>query len=115
MDELDKELEEQQRKFYNNFVYLCKSHHLSMRYVMSQIGQSISPVTKWKNGSWPDTRTLKKIADFFSVSLDELLGNEPAPAGLLLGANERKMILIYRKMDESDRKIIDIVLAKYED
>ncbi len=36
----------------------------------------VSPqaVSKWENGGVPDTELLPKIADFFEVSLDELLG-----------------------------------------
>lgn len=38
------------------------------------VGVSTQAVSKWENGGVPDTELLPEIADFFSVSVDSLLG-----------------------------------------
>jgi transcriptional regulator with XRE-family HTH domain len=42
------------------------------------IGLAQSAATRWKQGSVPRDTTLRKIADYFGVTVDELLA-EPAP------------------------------------
>ena len=65
----------------------------------------------------PKSDTLKKIADYFGVTVDELLGNDtpaPAPASpvLTFTPEEQRVILRYRAMSEEAkliiRKILDI-------
>lgn len=116
MDEaFEQEMREAQRRFYNNLLYLCQTHQISLRGLTSRLGIATSPVTKWKNGAWPDTKTLKKIADFFDITLDELLGNGEARANsMLLGSEEKRLILAYRRMSEEDRNILKIIVSKYE-
>lgn len=66
--------------FFDQFVALCKSKGVSPNYVAREIGASSGSVTAWKQGTLPRSATLTKIADYFGVSTDYLLGNEKAPA-----------------------------------
>ena len=72
-------------------------------------------VTNWKNGRIPNGATLQKIADYFSVSVDELLGNDtpaPAPASpvITFTPEEQRVILRYRAVSEEARLIIRKIL-----
>lgn len=60
--------------FYDRFVELCKIKKMSPAAVAKDIGLSNSSTTTWKNGSIPKGDTLQKLADYFGVSVDYLLG-----------------------------------------
>ena len=60
---------------YAAFEKLLRSHHVTVYQVTKATGISPSTFTDWKNGrSCPKADKLARIADFFSVSLDELMG-----------------------------------------
>ena len=60
---------------YAAFEKLLKSHNLSVYQVAKATGISASTFTDWKNGrSSPKADKLARIAEFFSMSLDELIG-----------------------------------------
>ena len=60
---------------YAAFEKLLKSHNLSVYQVSKATGISASTFTDWKNGrSSPKADKLARIAEFFSMSLDELIG-----------------------------------------
>lgn len=47
-----------------------------------EIGLSNSTVTKWKNtGATPSGDTLSKVAAYFGVSVNDLIGKQKSPAG----------------------------------
>ena len=46
--------------------------------VAKYVGVSAQAVSKWENGSIPDTELLPKIADYFGISIDALFGREHA-------------------------------------
>lgn len=70
--------------FYDLFCELCQKKGVSPTRATVEIGLSRTIGTKWKTtGATPQGETLSKIADYFGVSVDYLLGNdqkEKAPA-----------------------------------
>ena len=64
---------------YTYFEYLLKQTGTTVYRVSKETGIAASTFTDWKNGrSSPKADKLKRIAAFFGVSLDELLGGEGA-------------------------------------
>ena len=63
--------------FYSNFESLCQSKGLSPTKAVQNIGLSTGNLKNWKEGRIPKTDVLTKIAEYFDVSVDYLLGNEP--------------------------------------
>lgn len=60
---------------YQIFEKLLQAHGVSVYQVSKATGISASTFTDWKNGrSCPKADKLARIADFFSVGLDELMG-----------------------------------------
>lgn len=59
--------------FYDRFIELCKERGVSPSAVMVAIGLNKSNATFWKKGSIPKGDTLRKLADYFGVSIDYLL------------------------------------------
>ena len=69
--------------FYDRFKQLCDRKGVSCNKAALEIGLSNATPTKWKKtGAKPVGETLDKIAEYFGVSTDYLLGkeNEKAPA-----------------------------------
>ncbi|WP_087064239.1 helix-turn-helix domain-containing protein [Intestinibacillus massiliensis] len=63
--------------FYDKFAELCSKKGVTPTRAALEIGLSKSTPTSWKNrGLTPQGDTLSKIADYFGVSTDYLLGNE---------------------------------------
>ena len=70
--------------FFDRFDMLCKQKHVSCRKAIEDIGLSNSIATKWKmRGTTPNGKTLVRIADYFGITVAELMSNEteksPAP------------------------------------
>lgn len=63
--------------FYDNFIQLCKNQGIAPSKALTEMGINKSNITLWKNKSTqPKGSSLQKIADYFNISIDELLGNE---------------------------------------
>lgn len=71
--------------FYDIFEELCKKKGISKNKAALEIGLSNATPTKWKkHGLTPQGETLNKIAAYFGVSTDYLLGSDekaPTPEG----------------------------------
>lgn len=67
--------------FWETFSELCAGKKVKPGRVAKEIGVSNSAATHWKNGKVPHYDTLLKIADYFGVSVDYLLGKPPCDAG----------------------------------
>lgn len=71
--------------FYDIFKRLCEENGLSPTKASAEIGFSKGSVSYWKKkylqgeDAKPDSYTAEKIADFFSVSVDYLLGRTEDP------------------------------------
>lgn len=62
---------------YEIFEQLLRKHNLSAYKVSKMTGITQSTLSDWKRGrSTPKTDTLQKIADYFDVSVDYLMGRE---------------------------------------
>lgn len=66
--------------FWENFINLCNENNVSPNAVAKAIGISSASVTYWKQGSTPRATAIKKIANYFSVSEDYLLGKSESNA-----------------------------------
>lgn len=62
--------------FYENFIVLCNSIHKSPTATIEEIGLDRSSGTRWKRGGLPSDSTARRIADYFGVSVAELLADE---------------------------------------
>lgn len=81
--------------FWEKFIFLCEKKKESPNMVCSKLGFSTATATKWKNGSVPRDTTLLKIADYFAVSLDYLLGKEEtAQQSEVIDLDQRKMRMV---------------------
>ncbi len=65
--------------FWTRFVELCNEAGKSPNRVAAELGFSSSACTVWKKGAVPRDTAIQKMADYFHVTADYLLGsvNEP--------------------------------------
>ena len=65
--------------FWQNFTKLCEANGKSPSRVTAELGLATGTATNWKKGSIPQNRVLKRIADYFGVSVQELMQEELSP------------------------------------
>ena len=101
--------------FYDVFCALCVEKGLTPSGAAAKIGFNRASVTVWKNnGTAPKQELLVKIADFFQVSTDYLLGleTEKAPteaSGRGISDAELKFALWGECADISDEDLADVL------
>lgn len=67
--------------FYSNFLKLCSKKNVSPSCAASAIGLSNAAASGWKKGKVPQDTTLQKLAEYFGVTVAELMAeNEKASA-----------------------------------
>lgn len=75
--------------FYDRFKQLCERKGVSCNKAALEIGLSNATPTKWKKtGATPVGETLDKIAAYFGVTTDYLLGKEEQKMPLINGDEE---------------------------
>lgn len=91
--------------FWENFVTQCEKLEKSPTTVVEELGFKRPAVTSWKNGALPQVKNRKKIADYFGITVEELMGTKKEPAGEGELTEDMKEILEYaQKMGPDERK-----------
>lgn len=62
--------------FYAEYIKLCNKIGKSPSAVAEELGFQKASVTRWKQGSIPTDRNKQRIADYFGVSVNALMGGE---------------------------------------
>lgn len=74
--------------FWERFELLCESKNMKPSPVAAKMGIKSATLTKWKNGTMPNGEMLVKVANYFDVSIDYLLGRSSLP--FILHTNSEK-------------------------
>lgn len=88
--------------FWENFVVECAKKQKSPSSVAEELGFSNSATTCWKSGSLPRVSSRKKIADYFGITVEELMGTKKEPAGdggLELDEKRMEAVKLLQKLD----------------
>lgn len=65
--------------FWDNFVFYCNQKGVAPNVAAAAVGvKSSGTVTGWKNGAMPRQSILRKLADYFEISVEMLLNATPA-------------------------------------
>ena len=74
--------------------------------VCKRIGMSPGTMSDWKNGRYNlKSEKLRKIAEFFGVTVDYLMGNESAPAAVAdLSEDEAELLWLFRSFNADGQK-----------
>lgn len=63
---------------FNKILALCRKHDISISALERKLGFGNSTIIKWKESS-PSVENLKKVTDYFGVSIDYLLDDTKEP------------------------------------
>ena len=96
---------------YEVFIRLAQKHNTTAYKVSKATGISQQLFSDWKYGrSTPKQDKLKKIADFFGVSVDYLMTGEEKektpPVGEVLTEGEQMLIDLFRKVPEDKQQLV---------
>ena len=79
--------------FKDNLISLRKLNHLSQEELAEKLGISRQTLSKYETGeSVPDIEKCKAIADYFEVSLDDLVYYSEKETGLLVPPESVKLV-----------------------
>ena len=95
--------------FWDNFVIQCEKMEKSPTVVVEELGFKRSAVTSWKNGALPQVKNRKKIADYFGITVEELMGTKKEPAGM--GGLDDVKKQVVELMDDMSQEEIDAFLT----
>ena len=63
--------------FYDSYIIWCEKKGVSPTKASLDVGLSCAAPTKWKKyGSTPSGDTMNRLASYFGITVDELLGKE---------------------------------------
>lgn len=108
--------------FYDRFLNLCNQKGMSPSAVTRENGLNNSISTAWKRGAMPSGENLQKLADYFGVTVDYLLGSEKEtfvaknsnehPKAKLRSISRLEDSEITPEQDEEISRYIDYLLSK---
>lgn len=98
--------------FFDIYCELCEAKGVSRKKAAVEIGLSNSITTKWKKtGATPTGETLSKIADYFNVTTDYLLGTDTKKEPLTVNGEElsdaeAELLELFRRVPEDQRDLV---------
>ena len=104
-------------QFSQTFKNLCKEKGVSQQQALCELDLHRNAVQRWTTG-FPAPQTLGKIAEYFGVSVDDLLGVEQKNPATEIGngMSKAKADLIKKVMQMSDEELekLDLLLQIVE-
>ena len=95
-------------QFSSRFKQLCKENGVTQKQALAEMGLHRNAAQRWAEGS-PSTEALLKIAEYFGITTDEVLGKEhkktPTPA-----KGERDYLAIMNAFDQADESTREAIL-----
>ena len=100
--------------FKNNLRLLIESHGMTIKQFCEDIGIPGATISRYLSGDRePKVCYIIKIADYFNVSVDWLLGINGKKFDVL-PADIQDVVLLYSVASEDDRRVIRLLLNKYK-
>lgn len=105
--------------FYENYLRLCNDRGITPSAAAVDMGLTKAANTKWAAGKTPRDATLKKIADYFEVTIPYLMGetddrgqkNSPGQVTEAEGAKKAILDLIDGMSDDQLQKLETLIQA----
>jgi transcriptional regulator with XRE-family HTH domain len=91
--------------FYKNYVALCARKKKSASAVAVEIGLSRTSPNGWKKGKQPSDINLEKLANYFGVSVDDLISEQ----------KEKPTLQAESELDPVTQELFEIVNNSDED
>ena len=101
-------------QFSSRFKQLCKEKSVTQKKALEDMGFHRNAVQSWQSGN-PSADALKKLAAYFDMSTDELLGVETKKAPTQKGEREYSdldLIEAVMRADEQTKEVIRLILER---
>ena len=98
--------------FYDNYLKICEENGVSPTRVLLDLGISKSAITNWKAGGEPLNETKKKIADYFGITVKQLMSGKIEKASEKSEAEDGELIEILEAVRRDPNKKILFSLTK---
>ena len=101
--------------FYDSYIIWCEKKGVSPTKAALDVGLSCSAPTKWKKtGATPSGDTMNRLASYFGITVDELLGKEKQPTESELSDEEKVMLDLFRQAGDDARRLALLALEHGE-
>ena len=90
--------------FLTNLDNLIKDNKITRTELARNIGISEGTIRQWYNGKLPTLDKIIKLSEYFSISIDELVGCK----------KYNDIEYIYSTLDTRDKEIVDLIFDKYK-
>lgn len=97
--------------FFDNYQTLCIKKGVSPSAAAREIGVNPSSYTGWSKGSLPRMATVRKIADYFGVTTDDLMNSDNIAERYEIAQTLREM---NERNPERKKKAIEQILSLYD-
>ena len=101
--------------FFDRLKKLCDEKGISAYKACTDVGLNRAAVAKWKTGSVPSGSTAAKLAEYFGVTTDYLLGKEEQKKSALsepeLTEDELRILSAFREMSPERQKALADLLG----
>lgn len=106
--------------FKKNFIHLCALRNESPSFVCKKIGISPASFSQWTETTVPRKVTQKNAADYFGVTVEDLLADEPsqiekAPAFTFDERTEKNVAKILALIADFSDDQLDFLISVMED
>lgn len=99
--------------FYTNYVDFCNKIGKSPSAAAEEMGFKRSVVTRWSKGTNPRQATLQKIADYFDVSVEDLIAEQkenPTVSGEV-DYSDMQLLSAFNSADDATKEAIRLILG----
>lgn len=99
--------------FYKNYVRLCNSVGKTPSAVALELGIQKSTVTRWSDGSAPRDATILKVADYFGVTVEDLVSEKkenPTVSGEV-NYSDMQLLSAFNSADDATKEAIRLILG----
>lgn len=95
-------------KFANRLRELRKEKNVNQQKLSNYLGYGYTAIANYESGrNEPSIDTICKIADYFDVTVDYLIGHEDNPKRVdAISKAESELIMRFRNMDNEDQRIL---------
>lgn len=92
--------------FKDKFIKLCNQIGESPSAVCQKIGLSTAAYSKWSENSVPRRTTLQKFADYFGITIEDLLSDEEPSPSINIGEFEKELLSVWNKLDIKGKNLL---------
>ena len=79
---------------YSRIKKLCAKHNITITKLESELGFGSSSIKKWEKTSSPSVDKIMKVANYFDVSIDYLLGRSDIEGSISEHEKEKMMQML---------------------